>query len=238
MSAARPLYRIAKDHVRALIETGRLGVGDRAPSEAELVAELGVSRMTANRALNELAEDGLLVREAGRGSFVADRRARGDLLALHDITEDLAARGHAHSMRQIERGDIAADDETAALFALPPGAQLHRVVVLHCQDGSPVLLEDRLIDADAAPGIDAVDFETTTTHDWLCALAPLHEVEHRIRAIAAGPNTASLLKIEPGAPCLEVRRRTFSSARTVSLARLIYAGERYEIAGRLERRDS
>ncbi|MCP5368777.1 MAG: GntR family transcriptional regulator, partial [Hyphomicrobiales bacterium] len=69
-----PQYQRIKRHIMRLIDGGGLGPGDRVPSENALVRELGVSRMTVNRALRELTAAGLLVRVQGTGTFVAERR--------------------------------------------------------------------------------------------------------------------------------------------------------------------
>lgn len=76
------LYQQVKDHVMRKIADGSLSAGERVPSEQELVQEFGVARMTANRALRELAEQGVIVRVAGVGSFVAEEKPQSTLLRL------------------------------------------------------------------------------------------------------------------------------------------------------------
>ncbi len=228
---AQPLYSMIKDHILACIEDGRLAEGARAPSEAEIVERLGVSRMTANRALNELAKDGLLVRIAGSGTFVADRRARGELLALKDIAVVLAERGHAHSVDVIVHAPARASREMAELFEAKAGAKLIHAKIVHRRDGEPVLLEDRFVSAAVAPGFADVDLTRISSFDYLTRAAVLQKVEHVIRAAAATAETARLFSIKAGAPCLVLRRRTWSKDRVASVATLIYAGDRYEISG-------
>jgi len=85
--ASTALYLAVKEHIRAKIQSGAWKVGDRVTSEHELVAELGVSRMTAHRALRELAAEGLLQRVAGVGTFVADGKAESSLLQVANIAD-------------------------------------------------------------------------------------------------------------------------------------------------------
>lgn len=66
----RPPYRQIADHLRAAIDAGQLGPGDRLPSEAELKQHYGVARMTARQAIQELRAEGRVVAEHGRGLFV------------------------------------------------------------------------------------------------------------------------------------------------------------------------
>lgn len=229
--SATPLYRKVKNHIVARIEDGRLAVNARAPSESELVETLGVSRMTANRALNELARDGLLVRVAGSGTFVADRRARGDLVELHDIADELAARGHAHSVDVIAHEVVRATREAARHFNLRAGAKLIHALIVHKRDGEQVLLEDRLVSAAVAPGYAEIDLTATTSYSYLTRAALLEKVEHTIRAASADDETAQLLGMKLGEPVLIVRRRTWSRGAVASVATLTYSGDRYEIFG-------
>jgi GntR family histidine utilization transcriptional repressor len=229
--AELPLYRMVKDHILERIEDGRLAKGARAPSEAEIVELLGVSRMTANRALNELASEGLLIRIAGSGTFVADRRARGELLALKDIAVELAERGHKHAVDVLVHEPVRASREMADLFETKAGARLVHAKLVHRRDGDPVLLEDRYVSAAVAPGYADIDLATTTSFEYLTRTAVLQKVEHVIRALAATAETARLLTLKAGAPCLVVRRRTWSKGRVASVATLAYAGDRYEISG-------
>ncbi len=230
---AQPLYQKVKRHIVQRIENGSLPINARAPSEADIVGTFGVSRMTANRALNELAKEGLLVRIAGSGTFVADRRARGELMALKDIAVELEERGHAHRVEVLAHEKVAASREAAAAFETRPGAALVHALLLHRRDGEPVLLEDRLVNASVAPGYLDADLTKVSSYAYLTEAAVLQKVEHVIRAAAAPAGVARRLKIKTGAPCLVVLRRTWSKGRVASTATLTYAGDRYEMSGEL-----
>ena len=97
MTPPLPRYEQVKRHIMDGIEAGTYGAGDKLPSENELVRALGVSRMTVNRALRELTEEGHILRRAGMGSFVADRRMRGHAADILSIREELAARSERWS---------------------------------------------------------------------------------------------------------------------------------------------
>ncbi|HEY7766070.1 MAG TPA: GntR family transcriptional regulator, partial [Aestuariivirgaceae bacterium] len=85
---AEPLYRQLKDRIRAQISSGEWQPGSRVPSEYELVAQYGVSRMTANRALRELMHDGYLNRIRGLGTFVREPPHHTSLIELRNIAEE------------------------------------------------------------------------------------------------------------------------------------------------------
>lgn len=227
-------YRRIKEAILERIEDGRLAVHDRVPSESELAAEFGVSRMTANRALRELSEAGIVERLPGVGSFVADRRTHGALFTIRDIADEIAERGHQHAARLLLRETVEADETLAARFHLRKGTRLFHVHVLHLSDAVPILLEDRHVNPAVAPDFLALDPERETSYSHLMRVAPLQEVEHAISAVAPGDVIAGLLALEPGEPCLLIRRRTWTRGRVASLADLWHAGSRYELNGRFK----
>ena len=97
-----PRYVVIKQSISDAVRDGRLQPGDRVPSEAELVQQFDVSRMTANRALRELQAAGVVVRRAGSGSFIAEPRPIGQMIEIRNIAEEIRERGHAYRARVIQ----------------------------------------------------------------------------------------------------------------------------------------
>src|SRR5271169_3808326 len=92
----QPLYLQVKRHILDNIGSGKWSAATRVPSENEIVKSFKVSRMTANRALRELRDEGVLVRIAGVGSFVADQHAHAHPMEIRSIAEEIGRRGHVH----------------------------------------------------------------------------------------------------------------------------------------------
>ena len=92
-ASSEPLYLQVKRHILDNIGSGKWAAAARVPSESEIVKSFGISRMTANRALRELRDEGVLVRVAGVGSFVADQQARAHPLEIRGIAEEIRRRG-------------------------------------------------------------------------------------------------------------------------------------------------
>ena len=226
-----PLYQQVKDYVRGYILTGAWPVDHRVPSESELVRLSGASRMTVHRALRELKDDGWLRRVQGQGTFVADRRARLDLLEIRNIADVIRSRGtyscdvvlHERSQPPI---DIAEELETE------PGAGLFHSRLVHLLDGVPFQLEDRWVNPAAAPDYLGIDLTRQTPNEYLMRAAPLSEVEHRLEAVLPGPMEQELLGIGRHQPCLLLHRRTWSSGRVASRAWLTHPGDRFYLATR------
>jgi GntR family histidine utilization transcriptional repressor len=227
-----PRYLKVKDHIRARIASGEFGPGARVPSENELVSRFGLSRMTVNRALRELAADGWLKRRPGVGSFVREPPARGSLLALSDIAQDIKRRGHRYDSRLISRETLAASGDVAESFAIEPGRPVHRLVMVHEENMVPVQLEERLVNAELARGFPEQDFSRMTPTAWLMEHFPVEELEHTVQAAMPNPEEQHLLRIGPGEPCLVLNRRSWSEGAVLTLARLTFPASRYVLHSR------
>ncbi len=117
-----PLYQQVKTHIIDKIHSGELLPASRVPSENELVRALNVSRMTANRALKELAAEGLVTRVAGVGTFVAGTQTSGHLVAVTNIADDVRERGHEYANVVLQHRRARPPDDIAQWMGLAPDA--------------------------------------------------------------------------------------------------------------------
>lgn len=187
--------------------------GARIPDEADLAAEFGCARATVNRALQDLAEAGLLERRRRGGTRVAALPVRRAVLAIPIIRADVAARGLTHGYRLLRR---APEDVPGLGPAL-------RVVALHTADGAPWCIEDRWINPAAVPGLDAAPFESVSANEWLVANAPFTGGDIAFGAVAAGAEVAALLGCAPAAALLTVARTTRAGPLPVTAVTLTHA---------------
>ncbi len=232
MSASPPAYRRIKDHVLARIHAGQWRQGDAIPGEEALAREFGVSRMTVNRALRELADEQIVERVQGSGTYVAQQKYQGTLVEIRNIADEIAARGHRHhsELQLLER--TPAGDALARRFGVEPGAPLFHSVVVHHDNGLPIQVEDRFVSPQVAPEYMAQDFASQTPNAYLMRVAPLQGVSFEIEACAAPPAVARMLQMAPGEPCLVLHRQTHSMDRVASVASLWHPASRYRFSGR------
>jgi GntR family histidine utilization transcriptional repressor len=227
-------YAQVKEGLRQAIVSGDWKPGDRVPSEHELTRSYGVSRMTVNRALRELAAEGLIERVQGLGSFVARLHPISSYLQVRDIHDEIAERGHVHATQVLTVGRQRAGRALAAAMGVRSGAQVFAVRLVHRENGIPIQLEERFINPALLPDCLALDFAAATPSHYLFERAPLTEAEQVVEATAADAATAQALGIAAGDPCLLISRRTVSGTVIASVARLIHPGERYRLAGRFK----
>ena len=229
-----PAYEQVKAFIKAQINHGHLRPGDAVPSEAVLQQQFGLSRMTVNRAMTELAAEGLLTRIRGSGTVVAQWHRISSTLAVRDIHEEVLERGHRHSCVVLTLEVISADASLAHALGLRSGAKVFHSVMVHYEDGVPIQLEDRHVNPAAAPDYLQVDFQSTTPTQYLFQCAPLSEARYCIEAALATKLEAKALGIKPSEPCLVITRCTISGAHVASQGRLVYPGMRYHLQGNFQ----
>lgn len=226
-----PLYLQVKQSIIEKIHTAEWRTNDRIPSESELVSQFQCSRMTANRALRELTAEGLLVRLQGVGTFVAEPKGQSALFEIHSIEAEIIARNHKYSCRIIKLEEIQASAALASELNIPTETPVFHSVIIHMENDVPVQIEDRYVNALAAPDYLKQNFLSITPHDYLSQVAPLTQGEHIVEAIEADERSARLLHINIGASCLLITRRTWSQAYIVTSTKLLFPGNRYKLKG-------
>ena len=150
-AAPQPIYLQIKQIIQQRIASGEWPAGRKLPSENELVAVLGVSRMTINRALRELTQEGLIRRVHGIGSFVAETPRHASLIELQDIALEIEHSGKRHRSRLLQLATVDAPAAIALQLELPAASPLYYLRAVHYQDESPIQLETRYVNPAAMP---------------------------------------------------------------------------------------
>ena len=229
-----PAYGKVKAFIKKRISAGTWKPGDPVPSESVLMVQFGVSRMTVNRALRELMGEGMVTRIQGSGTFVAELHRISSTLTIRDIHEEVAERGHVHTVKVLLAEPEKASADLACSLGLADGAQVFHSILIHLENGVPIQYEDRYVNPAAAPAYLETDFTQTTPTHHLLEVAPLTEASYSIEACLPNSVEARHLEIKPGEACLAMMRRTVSGSNTTSVARLVYPGSRYSFAGKFQ----
>ncbi|WP_300542992.1 UTRA domain-containing protein [Maricaulis sp.] len=227
-----PVYDQIKRAISGLIRSGSWKPGDRLPSEAQLSDYLETARMTINRALKELTEEGLLVRKRRAGTFVAQPESPSAILKIVDMASAIPARGQVYGYRCEVNETVPAPDTIAKRMRLAHGARLQHVQCLHTADGEIVEYEERWINLALLPQAGRADFSGQSPSGWLQRATPWTEAEHTVSAVNATPEQARRLGVAPGAALLVLERRTFHNEDVVTYARLTHPGTRHSMTER------
>lgn len=250
-------YLRVKAYLKDGLASGRWLAGALMPSEAELVGQFNLSRMTVSRAIKELQTEGLIDRSQGKGTFAAQLHRVSSRLTIRDLHEEIESGGHHHhAMLHLSRQEKAPAG-LASRLGLQEGDAVFHTLIVHHRDGLPLQCEDRYVNPACAPDYLSVDFTHTTPTAYLLQVAPLWEAQYSIEAGKPTAQEAQLLKIDAAEPCLVVVRRTVSgrnqsasavdgrrkrgmakapydSGTPITLARLVHPGSRYTLEGQFQ----
>ncbi len=229
--SAQPLYQQLQRALREAIETQVLGPEDALPSERQLAADLGISRITVRKAIDGLAEEGLLVRRQGSGNFVGQRIEK-NFAKLTSFSEDMRSRGRVPSSQWLKKTEGTVSPEEAMKLALSPGSLVYRFHRLRSADAEPMALEYCTVVAACLPSLDAV---STSLYDALEAAGhrPVRALQ-RLRALLLNEEQAKLLGAAEGDAGLLVERLGFlRDGRAIELSQSYYRGDTYDFVAEL-----
>ncbi|MCZ4292112.1 GntR family transcriptional regulator [Hoeflea alexandrii] len=229
-NARVPLYHQIFLILRNRIFGGEVRPGELVPGEQELAAEFNVSRITAKRALNELAGAGLVVRERGRGTRVTHRpKAPAVTSSIDGWLENISLMGIATEARVLDFGYLAASEDIAQALELDPGTEVQHAVRVRRLDGEPMSYLVTYVPADIGRQYDREDLDTKPLL-LLLELAGVKVASARqtISATLADSEVAGALSVHAGSPLIEVRRVVRdSSGRPVEYIRVLYRPDIY-----------
>ncbi|NNF77812.1 MAG: UTRA domain-containing protein [Rhizobiales bacterium] len=229
-----PLYEQIRRAIALKITSRQWRPGDRIPFESELCAALSTSRMTVNKALQSLADDGLIVRRRKAGSFVATQQSVQAPLTIAKIEDEVAADGKTYGYELISHRALKAPGKLISARIFPRGLDVLHIQCRHLADGAPVLFEDRYINLKAVAAAADEPFNETPPGSWLLEHVPWTEAEHAIYAVSADPGLAGHLHIAVAEACLRIERRTWADDETVTFVHLTYPGNRRTLVGRFQ----
>jgi GntR family transcriptional regulator len=238
-AAYTPHYRQIEQALRERI--AGLRPGERLPSDTELMAEFGVSRMTARNAMQRLAEDGLLHREPGRGSFVSQPPTHRRTNRLMTFTREMRRAGRVPSSKVLTRVVRPSNVAEAEALELRPSQPVVHLRRLRLADDQPIALESAVLVADTAPAVLAADLATGSLHETLTRAGfGLRRGIGTIGAARATAEDARLLGLRVGDPLLVERRAIADdSGRWIEATESRYPADRYglDVQFEVERAD-
>lgn len=232
-AAKTPAYQLLKTIITEQINSGHWAAGETIPSENELANALGLSRMTVNRAIREMTLEGLLVRTRGVGTFVAEHKNSSALFEVRNIADEIAERGHTHSSRVLLLEEVEVERVGRQLDP-GLGQRVFHSVVLHYDDGVPIQLEERYVNAEAIPQYLDQDFTAVTPNAYLQTCTPITRGTHVVEAVLPHQEQAKYLAISASEACLRLTRTTWSGQTAITQVALLHPGLHSRLEGSFE----
>jgi len=225
-----PQFEVIKQHVLGHINSGRWPVGTRTPSENELSSSFSVSRMTARRALQELAQEGLLTRAPGLGSFVAQPVPVKPNVELHSIVAIAQSKG-AYSCQVLSLEQIPADAELADLLNFEVDQPVYRARFLHFDGSKAVQWQETYVNPEVAPAFLKQKFIKVVPDEYLEWIAPSDRVDYQVSAVLARPSQRRALGLteDSQTACLQITRVCSRGSIVASLSNLVHPASLYQL---------
>lgn len=238
LGSAHTLHGRIHEELRERIVSGSWREHARVPSESELMKQYGVSRITVRKALSDLERDQLIFKVAGKGSFVSQAKPFQELGRLQGFAEAMGAMGHETYNRVLALKTVAASEQVASHLKLPEGSKVTAIQRVRYLNREPVSLDLTWIPRELGERLAREDLSTRDIFLILenqCGVA-LGHAELSIGAAVADAKVAKQLRIEPGAPVLQIERTTFTrDGKPVDYEQLYCRSDNFQYRLRLER---
>jgi GntR family transcriptional regulator len=227
-----PLWIQAATLIHDQINGGVLKAGARLPPERELCQQLGISRVTLRKALNQLVGAGVLNASHGRGWYVAKSAARREWPSTLESFSETASRMGLEPQSEVLRAEAApASFDEAEELSIAPGTELFHLERVRLLNQVPIALDMTQIALSIVPGILKADFSRDSLYSTLseAGIEPLR-ADAAMEAREADADEARHLRIAAGKPLLVMHQLAFDAAdRPLFTSTIKYAGERYRL---------
>ena len=230
-SSAQPLYQQLQRALRGAIENGIIGPDDALPPERDLAEMLGVSRITVRKAIDELVDDGLLIRKQGSGTFVSNRVEK-NFAKLTSFSEDMRARGREPRSVWMNRAAGTVTPEESLALRSSPGTPVLRFHRIRYADDAPMAIEYATVIASCLPSLESVENSLYEALEQT-GNRPVRALQ-RLRAVLLTAEQAKLLKAqERDAGLLVARVGYLKDGRAVEFSQSFYRGDIYDFVAEL-----
>lgn len=230
MSEAKRLsWKDVREEVTRRVYDGEWAPGTLIPPEVQLAESFGCSRATVNRALQDLADTGLLERKRRAGTRVRSHPVRRASLSIPIIRETIESSGSVYGHRVLASETQPTPPAVRDEMGETASPEMIYLQTLYLKDDTPFALETRWIDAAVVPAARHEDFKRTSANEWLVRNVPFAEARFAFFAIAAGEADAPL-GAAIGTALFGLDRTTYLDTRAITFVRLVYApGFRFEM---------
>ena len=232
-----PLYYQLYEMLRGDILGGKWQPGDMLPPESELIERYALSRTTVRQVLDMLVNEGLIYRQRGRGTFVAQPTLEQGMVRIVSFTEDMRHRGLAPGTKILFSDLVPAPQDIAEALEIEPGEELARLDRLRLAEGEPLSVEESHLVHRHCPDVLKGDYVSNSLREALEKDYGLRIVRAKqvIRAIQAPASLAQLLSVPSRSALLYIERVSYSQHNMpVEFLRVYYRGDRYSLYSELQ----
>src|ERR1700733_7433345 len=236
--AEAPLYGKVEEVLASEVARGDHRPGDRLPSEDELLARFGVSRITVRRAIQNLIQRGVVEILRGRGTFVLAPKVSQELTKLTGFVEDMDTHGRKVSARVVSQGGVGANARVAQHLRISKGTRVMRIERVRLADSVPMSFDETYLPLEIGKEIVRNDLRVRPIFTLLEEKYgfPLTEAEYKLEAVSASARVAEALTVREGSPIFRIERTSFTKGgQPIDYETLSYRGDPLRFVTRLAR---
>lgn len=215
-------YRDIKADILDKITQGVLAPGSLIQNEVDLAVQYDCARATVNRAMRELAEDGIIERRRKAGTRVRMAPVRQARFGIPIVRKEIEDQGAIYRYALVQKNRVAAPDWLRARLKLKQDREVLHLTCMHYADGNPYQFEDRWINLEVAPKAAEADFSDIGPNEWLVSAIPFSNAEISFLAVQATTEHAEHLGCAPGDALFQTERSTWWENNAVTFVRLTF----------------
>lgn len=215
-------FQAIREEVLNRIQTRIWPQGSLLPTELELAAEFGCARATVNRALRELADQGIVTRKRKGGTRVVTMPVKQAKLPITVVRQTIEEMNAQYRYALVSRTLIDCPAWLQAKLGLPEGTQVLHLHCMHHADNRPFQFEERWINIDAVPDVISEDFLSVGPNEWLLAEVPFSNAEISFSAVPATGQLQDFLSVPLGTPLFQLERTTWFQNKPVTFVRMTF----------------
>lgn len=229
-----PLYQQVKEDIKSAIQHGKYKPQERIPSEPELSAEYSVSRITVRRAVEELCNEGYLIKRQGRGTFVSTPRIHRKIVStrLESFSKTCRSAGITPGAKLLDRRIVPIREDEREFFGLDPSALLVYIQRLRTADGLPIFLENQFFPYEQFRPLMTADLNDVSLFDTIYQISGRRVEDTTRRSLELARATteqAQLLSIAVGDPLFFLNCHFVDTeGQPLCIGRQYYVGSRYQ----------
>ena len=223
-----PQFAVIKQYLEQQINTQQWAPGRRIPTEQSLADTFSVSRMTARRAVQELADKGVLNRTQGSGTYVADKPKPVLNIPIKDVVA-VAKAENAHRHKIISADAVQVTSDIAKLMGLQTDTLVFQLTIVHLEVDRPIQWQKIWVNRSMAPALLKQKLDKIDPNDYLDWLCPPQKTEFQVRAVrpTASQRLQLTLSDQDSLSCLQLSRRHWSADAVCSFSLMLHPADYY-----------
>ena len=230
-----PQFALIKQFLEQQISSGELSSGAKIPTEQSLADSFSVSRMTARRAVQELADMGMLTRTPGSGTFVAEPIKTVPMIAITNLV-DAAKQSNTHSHRIISADAVQLAATKARLMGLMADTLVFQLNLLHLNNNRPIQWQQICVNRSLAPALLKQKMDKIDPNDYLQWVCTPTKSDYQVSSVLPSASQRRDLDLshQDNTSCLSVERRDWLGESVLSISTMLHPAEQFYLGDPLK----